>query len=134
MSRRTRVAVIGGGSWGTTVASLAARNAPTTLWSRRADVVEEIERDHVNSVYLPGETLDPALEATDDLQAAAELADVLVMAVPSHGFRSVLSDLAPHLRPWVPIVSLTKGLEQGTHYRMTQVIEEVLPGHPAGVL
>jgi glycerol-3-phosphate dehydrogenase (NAD(P)+) len=56
------------------------------------------------------------------------------MAVPSHGFRAILERAAEYVRPWVPIVSLTKGLEQDTHHRMTEVIEEVLPGHPAGVL
>jgi glycerol-3-phosphate dehydrogenase (NAD(P)+) len=126
--------VIGGGSWGTTVASLTARNAPTILWSRRPEVAEEIERDHVNSVYLPGEELDPALEATSDLTHAVEHADVLVMAVPSHGFRDVLQQAAPHVRPWVPIVSLTKGLEPDTMKRMTELIGEVLPEHPAGTL
>jgi glycerol-3-phosphate dehydrogenase (NAD(P)+) len=128
------VAVIGGGSWGTTVASLAAHNCPTTLWTRRPEVAEEIEREHTNDRYLPGEQLHSELRATSSLAEAAGQADVLVMAVPSHGFREVLERAAPHLRPWVPIVSLTKGLEQDTHRRMTQVIEDVLPGHPAGVL
>jgi glycerol-3-phosphate dehydrogenase (NAD(P)+) len=128
------VSVIGGGSWGTTVASLAARNAPTLLWTRRPEVADEVERDHTNSAYLPGERLDESLNATADLGQAAESADVLVMAVPSHGFRDVLEQAAPHVRPWVPIVSLTKGLEQGTDKRMTEVIGDVLPGHPAGVL
>jgi glycerol-3-phosphate dehydrogenase (NAD(P)+) len=126
--------VIGGGSWGTTVASLAARNAPTILWTRRPEVAEEIERDHANSAYLPDEELDPELHATTDLEHAVTKADVLVMGVPSHGFRDVLTEAAPFVRPWVPIVSLTKGLERDSHDRMTQVIESVLPGHPAGVL
>jgi glycerol-3-phosphate dehydrogenase (NAD(P)+) len=85
-------------------------------------------------VYLPGEELDPQLHATSDLERAVGEADVLVMAVPSHGFREILEVAAPYLRPWVPIVSLTKGLEQSTQRRMTEVIEEVIPGHPAGVL
>ena len=84
--------MIGGGSWGTTVASLAARNAPTMLWTRRPEVAEEIERDHVNSEYLPGEQLDRDAPRDDrDLEQAVEQADVLVMAVPSHGFRDVLA-------------------------------------------
>jgi glycerol-3-phosphate dehydrogenase (NAD(P)+) len=126
--------VIGGGSWGTTVASLAARNAPTMIWTRRQDVAEEIESDHANSEYLPGERLDERLRATTDLEEAAGKADVIVMAVPSHGFRDVLEQAAPYIRPWVPIVSLTKGLEQETRNRMTEVIRDVLPNHPAGVL
>ncbi len=134
MSRPTRVAVIGGGSWGTTVASLAARNAPTLIWSRRDEVAEEIEREHTNSAYLPEEHLDPALHATSDLEEATSQADVLVMAVPSHGFRDVLEQAAPYVRPWVPIVSLTKGMERDSQCRMTQVVDAVLPGHPAGVL
>jgi glycerol-3-phosphate dehydrogenase (NAD(P)+) len=116
------------------VASLTARNAPTMLWARRSEIAEEIERDHVNSAYLGDELLDPELRATSSLEEAVSQADVLVMAVPSHGFRKVLEQAAPHVRPWIPIVSLTKGLEQDTLQRMTQVIGEVLPGHPAGVL
>jgi glycerol-3-phosphate dehydrogenase (NAD(P)+) len=134
MSRQTRVAVIGGGSWGTTVASLAARNAPTILWTRRPEIAEEINAECTNSAYLPDERLDEDLQATSDLEEAATTADVLVMAVPSHGFRDVLQQAAPYIRPWVPIVSLTKGLEQESHSRMTEVIEELLPQHPAGVL
>ncbi len=134
MSRQTRVAVIGGGSWGTTVASLAARNAPTVLWTRRPETAEEINCDHVNSAYLPDVPLDERLDATCDIEEATTAADVLVMAVPSHGFRNVLEQAAPYVRPWVPIISLTKGLEQESHSRMTEVIEDLLPQHPAGVL
>ncbi|HEX9995385.1 MAG TPA: NAD(P)H-dependent glycerol-3-phosphate dehydrogenase [Acidimicrobiales bacterium] len=129
-----RVAVIGAGSWGTTVASLACGNAPTVLWARRPDLAEEIDRDHVNRAYLPDHPLPPSLRATADLEEAVREADVLVMAVPSHGFRSTLEAMAGHVRAWVPVVSLTKGLEQGTRRRMSEVVREVLPGHPVGVL
>jgi len=61
-------------------------------------------------------------------------ADVIVMGVPSQVFRGVLEDAKPHIRPWVPIVSLSKGLEMGTRMRMTEIIEATMPGHPAGVL
>ena len=129
-----RVAVIGAGSWGTTVASLAAVNGPTVLWARRRDVAEEIGEDRTNSAYLPGVELPVALEATPLLEEAVADADVVVMAVPSHGFRAVLEEAAPHVRAWVPVVSLSKGLEQGTRLRMTEVVNDVLPEHPAGVL
>jgi glycerol-3-phosphate dehydrogenase (NAD(P)+) len=129
-----RVVVLGAGSWGTTVAHLAAHNTPTTLWARRSDVAEEINTKHTNTRYLPDFTLHEGLVATDDLSAAVGCADVLVMGVPSSGFRETLHDVEKHLRPWVPVVSLAKGLEQGTHLRMTQVIQEELPGHPYGVL
>jgi glycerol-3-phosphate dehydrogenase (NAD(P)+) len=132
--RQPKVAVIGSGSWGTTVASIVARKNPTMLWSRSPETVAEIVATHTNERYLPGIVLTESLAATHDLRAAVEPADIIIMAVPSHGFRTVLTDLAPYLRPWTPIVSLVKGLEQVTHLRMTQVVEEVVPGHPAGVL
>ncbi len=131
---RIRVAVIGAGSWGTTVAHLAAHNAPTVLWARDPDVAREIDAEHVNGRYLAGYALHPDLRATSDIAEAVSGADVVVMGVPSHGFRSTLEDVRAHLRPWVPVVSLAKGLEQGSRKRMTEVIAEVLPGHPYGVL
>lgn len=129
-----RVAVIGAGSWGTTVACISSRNCPTVLWARRDEVAREVDGAHTNSTYLPGFDLHPELRATSSLEEAIGHADVVVMAVPSHGFREVLAEAAPHVRPWVPVLSLTKGIEQGTHMRMTQVINEVLPDHPAGAL
>jgi glycerol-3-phosphate dehydrogenase (NAD(P)+) len=128
------VSIIGAGSWGTTVASLVAANTLTTIWARSAETVREIERAHTNSAYLPGESLHPQLRATTRVDDAVHSADVLVMAIPSSGFRAVLADAAPFVRPMIPVVSLTKGLELGTGSRMTQVVAEVLPGHPAGVL
>lgn len=125
---------MGAGSWGTTVGSLAAANAATTVWARDEAVAGEIESAHRNSRYLPGFDLHPELRATAILEEAASRADVLVMAVPSHGMRAVLEETSPVLRPWIPIVSLAKGLEAGTRKRPTEVIAEVLPGHPAGVL
>ena len=129
-----RMAVVGAGSWGTTVASLAAENTPTTLWARRGDVAAEINSSHRNPGYLGDTALSPSLRASADLVETVSTADVVVMAVPSHGFRQVLSEAAPHVRPWVPIVSLSKGLEQGTLLRMSEVANEVMPGHPVAVL
>jgi glycerol-3-phosphate dehydrogenase (NAD(P)+) len=134
VSRQARVAVIGAGSWGTTVASLAAANTPTVLWARRDELATEIDQRHTNKAYLPDLELDPGLRGTSSIEEAVAVADVLVMAVPSHGYREVLEQAAPHIRPWIPIVSLVKGLERGTRLRMTEVIEQVAPGHPAGVL
>ena len=125
-----RVAVIGAGSWGTTVASLACRNCETVLWARRSEVAKEIAEDHTNRGYLPDVKLPEALKATADLEEAVSDADVLVIGVPSHGFREILGQLVPYVRPWIPVVSLTKGLEQGSMLRMTQIVEELLPGHP----
>ena len=129
-----QVAVIGGGSWGTTVAHLCAKNAPTTLWARREEVAIEVRDHHTNSAYLKGFELTPTLHATASMEEAVCSADLLVMGVPSHGMRETARELASCLRPWVPVVSLSKGLEQGTRLRMTEVLQQELPGHPAGVL
>ncbi|WP_187276482.1 NAD(P)H-dependent glycerol-3-phosphate dehydrogenase [Parahaliea maris] len=129
-----KVGLLGGGSWGTTVASLVARNAPITLWARNADTVTEINQQHRNSKYLGDATLPERLRASTDIQETVADADVVVMAIPSQNFRLVLEEVKQHVRPWVPIVSLTKGLELDTRMRMTEVINDVLPGHPVGVL
>lgn len=128
-----RMAVVGAGSWGTTVASLAATNTPTTLWARRDDVAHAINSEHKNPDYL-GAILSPELRATTSLEVAVASADIVVMAVPSHGFRQVLAEASGFIRPWVPIVSLSKGLEAGSMLRMSQVANEVMPGHPVAVL
>jgi len=129
-----RVAVVGAGSWGTTVAHLCANNAPTVLHSRREDVAEAINDRHENPRYLAGFPLHPDLRASTDLAHVVRDADVLVMGVPSSAFRDTLIAVRPHLRPWVPVVSLAKGFELGSHKRMTQLVEEELPDHPVGVL
>jgi glycerol-3-phosphate dehydrogenase (NAD(P)+) len=129
-----RVAVIGAGSWGTTLAHLASRNTPTRLWARRAEVATEIDTEHTNRRYLPGFSLHETLRSSCDITEVVADADVLVMGVPSHGFRAALVAAAAYVRPWIPVLSLAKGLEQGTNLRMTEIINEVLPGHPAGVL
>jgi len=134
MSRTLNVSLLGGGSWGTTVASLVSRNAPVTLWARNPETVAEINDKHTNEVYLPGAKLPKKLVATDDIAEAVKSSDVIIMGIPSHNFRSVLLEVKKHIRAWVPIISLTKGLELETGMRMTQVINEVLPGHPVGVL
>ena len=128
------MAVLGGGSWGTTVASIVARSAPTVLWARSPEVAEEVGRQGRNSRYLGDIPLTDGLRATDSLAQAVQDADIVVMGVPSHGFRGVLEQVVPHVRPWIPVVSLVKGLEQVTDHRMTEIVAEVLPGHPAGVL
>ncbi len=129
-----RVAVVGAGSWGTTVAHLCAHNVSTTLYSRREEVTVAINERHQNPRYLEGFDLHPALVASSDLAATVSDADVLVMGVPSSGFRETIIELRSHLRPRVPVVSLAKGLELSTRKRMTEVVEEELPGHPVGVL
>jgi glycerol-3-phosphate dehydrogenase (NAD(P)+) len=134
MTRQMRVGVLGGGSWGTTIASLACGNTPTMLWARDPDIAAEIESEHRNSRYLDDRPLPEALRASSDLAEVAAFADVLVVGVPSHAMRGVLAEAAAHVRPWVPVLSLVKGLEVETRKRPTEVISEELPGHPVGLL
>jgi len=131
---KLKVGVLGGGSWGTTVASLAARNTETTIWARDEATVTEINENHTNEKYLPDAKLHNRLKAVSDIEALVASSDVLVIGIPSHAFREVLDGVKEFVRPWVPVVSLTKGLERTTNKRMTEIIHEVLPGHPAGVL
>ena len=126
--------LLGGGSWGTTVAALIARNASITMWARDQGTVDEVNSRHTNSKYLPDATLPEELRATSDIEEAVAMMDVIVMGIPSQSFRGVLEQIKPHIRPWVPVISLSKGLELSSGKRMTEVINEVLPGHPAGVL
>ena len=87
------VAVLGGGSWGTTVASLVARNTAVTLWARDPATVEEINANNSNSRYLPGARLNKDLAATNQIADAVREADVVVMGIPSQNFRAVLDEV-----------------------------------------
>ena len=129
-----RLAVIGAGSWGTTVAALGTRNAEhVSLWARRPELAEVIAGTGENGDYLPGRPLGP-VAATARLDEALDGADVVALAVPSHGFRSVLEAAAPAVPAGALLLSLAKGLEQGTLKRMTEVAAEVLPGHAGGAI
>jgi glycerol-3-phosphate dehydrogenase (NAD(P)+) len=128
------VAVIGAGSWGTAVAGLVADSFPTTLWVRSPDLASSIERNRENETYLSGVHLPDGLTATSSLEQAVTGASVVFMAVPSHGFRTVLGALAPYVVDVEAIISLSKGIENETNLRMSEVIGEVLPDVPAGVL
>ncbi len=132
--RSMRVAVIGAGSWGTTVASVVAPNASTVLWARNAELVAAMSSTRRNDRYLPDAPLPDNLEFTASLKEAVSSADVVVMGVPSHGFRDVVSEAAQFVRPWVPVVSLSKGLERSSLKRMSEVVADEMPGHPVAVL
>jgi glycerol-3-phosphate dehydrogenase (NAD(P)+) len=128
-----RVTVVGAGSWGTALARLAAERAEVRLWAREPEVVEAVRESRENVMYLPGHRLPPGLTCTGDLAEALEGAEAVVMAVPSHGFRAVLQAAAPHLPPAAPLVSVTKGIEQGTLKRMTEIVFEETGADPGRV-
>ena len=121
--------MIGAGSWGTTVAAIVNEHAPTVLWGRDPALVDAISRTHENPTYLPGIPLPESLQATADLAAACTDADIVIMAVPSHGYRAVLCATAGVIGSDVPIVSVSKGVERDTLLRMSEVTLDVLPDH-----
>ncbi|MCK5637645.1 MAG: NAD(P)H-dependent glycerol-3-phosphate dehydrogenase [Flavobacteriaceae bacterium] len=131
---KLNVGILGGGSWGTTVASLTAHNSNSILWARNKKVVQEINDHHTNNKYLPNAKLYRKLIASNSIEETVRKADVIVLGVPTQNLRQVLTDAKPFIRPWVPIINLAKGFEVNTNLRMTEIIEEIMPGHPAGVL
>ena len=124
-----RAAVIGAGAWGTTIASLLATRADTTVWAREAAVVQAINERHENPLFMPGSPLTPSLRASGDVGAALAGAGVVLMAVPSQYFRSVLEAARASIVDDTPFLSLTKGIEEGSLLRMTEIAAEVLDGH-----
>jgi glycerol-3-phosphate dehydrogenase (NAD(P)+) len=128
----TRVAVVGAGSWGTAVAGIAAGNTDTVLWARRPELAHAMREQHENPEYLPGLPLPESLEFTADLGEACAAAEVVVLGVPSHGLRAVLTEARPFIGEGVPVISLAKGVEQGSLRRMTEVVDEVLGEHDPG--
>jgi len=116
------------------VASVVAPNASTVLWARNAELVAAMSSTRRNDRYLPDAPLPDNLEFTASLKEAVSSADVVVMGVPSHGFRDVVSEAAQFVRPWVPVVSLSKGLERSSLKRMSEVVADEMPGHPVAVL
>jgi len=128
-----RVAVIGAGSWGTTVAALSGTHATVKLWARKPETAEAINEAGSNPIYLPDLRLPPSVVATADLEEALDRAEVVVMAVPSHGFRAVVREAVSFVPSGVPIVSLTKGIEQDSRRRMTEIVLEELDHAPQRV-
>jgi glycerol-3-phosphate dehydrogenase (NAD(P)+) len=128
MTEVPKVAVVGAGSWGTAFSNaLALKGLKVTLWARRAEIADSIQEVHQNPDYLADVFLTPRLRATSDLEQAVEGAAVVVMAVPSHGFREVVREVSRYAAGRPPIVSLAKGLELDTNKRMSQVIAEEVP-------
>lgn len=127
----TRIAVVGGGAWGTALADLLARKGDTvTLWAREPEVVEAVNRAHENPVFLPGAALAPGLRAEGDVAAAVRGAEVVVSAAPSHAVRAVMAQAVPAFprsgaQPLV--VSVSKGLDPERLERPSCVLGDVLP-------
>jgi glycerol-3-phosphate dehydrogenase (NAD(P)+) len=122
-----RIAVIGAGSWGTALSIIAGRAGhQVRVWSRSRDVVEEINREHVNSKYLASHVIPEGVGATVDLSEALQGAEFVLLASPSHVTRELVVRMLPDLKPQTILISATKGIEIETGKRVSQVVRDVL--------
>ncbi len=124
----SRIAVIGGGAWGTALAAVAARRGghEVRLWALEKEVCDSIAREHVNTMFLPGCKLPESLKVTNDFREALEGAEIVLSVMPSHHCRRSFEHMAQWLRPEMLFVSATKGIENDTFLRMSEVIREVV--------
>ncbi len=126
-----KVTILGTGSWGTALAKVLADNQVNVqMWGIEQDVIKEINDQHQNSSYLPGLKLAPIIKATNDLEKAVAACELLVFAVPTKAIRKVAESIVPILsrsKVCPIIMHVSKGLEQGSHLRISQVIEATIP-------
>ncbi len=130
-----KIAVIGSGGWGTAIATLVARNGyPVTLWSYLQEESEALATDHENKRFLPGVILPDNISYTASLEEAAKDAEIMVMVTPSQALAATAENLSPFVKPGTIIVSASKGLEQDTQKRLSQVIKEAIPQATVAVM
>ena len=130
-----RLAVIGGGAWGTALASVAIRaGSAVMVWARDPEVVAAINNRHENPVFLPGIALDPAITATTDFEAAITGANAALLVVPAQFLRGVLRDVAALLSGAMPVLLCAKGIEAESLKTMSELAEEIAPRCPLAVL
>ena len=130
-----KLAIIGGGSWGTALAIvLSPRFESVSLWVHEADLAARMESSRENDIFLPGFPLPKNVQAVTDLGRAIEGAEIVLGVMPSHHARGLYTAMLPHLSPSMMLVSATKGLEQSSLLRMSEVIEQVVPAPRVAVL
>jgi len=124
----SEIAIIGAGAWGTALSIVAGRNGNhrVRLWAHEKEVRESVEARRINELFLPGEVIPASVRVTNDLGEALRDADIVISVMPSNHCRRLFENMRPHLRPEMLFVSATKGLEDGSLARMTEVIAQVL--------
>lgn len=129
-----KIGVIGGGAWGTALAQVLAKNErDVLLWAMEQDVVDSINKEHENDMYLPAVSLHETLKATNDLHEAAK-ADVLLLVTPAQYVRTTLESIKGELSKGKPVVICSKGIELNSGLLLTQVAEQVVPDATIAVL
>jgi glycerol-3-phosphate dehydrogenase (NAD(P)+) len=129
MTDKSKIAVLGAGSWGTALANLAAENGnQVTIWSRNDEQVDEINNLHTNDKYLPDAKLDEHLKATANMEEAIQDSEVILSVVPTLATEAVAQQLAPLLKDKKVLIGhATKGLQPETNFRISQIIEKIIP-------
>lgn len=129
-----KIGVLGGGAWGTALAAAANQaGRDTLLWAREPEVVSAVNETHENTHFLPGVALDSGLKATGDLADFADR-DAILMVAPAQYTRVMAAELIKHIRPKVPLIICSKGIEVLTGKLLSDAIAEVAPDHPVCVL
>lgn len=130
----SHIGIVGGGAWGTALATAVRRAGRSViLWAREAEVVEAINARHENPAFLPGVALDPAIRATGELAEAARTDAVLLVAPAQHS-RTVCRALADDLAPRTPLIVCAKGIENGSAALMSEIVAETCPAASIAVL
>lgn len=128
MQELRRIAVLGGGSWGTAVAQLlATKGYDVSLWAREKEIIQSVNRDHENCLFHPGHQLDPRLQANGDLRATIDASALLVIAIPTQYIRATLQPLRERLGADKTLVSISKGIENGTLLTVSQLLRDMHP-------
>lgn len=125
-----KAAVVGAGSWGTTLANVLAQNGmKVALWARRPELAEEIRIYRENKTYLPGVEISDSIDVSSDLEKVIYGSDFVVMVVPSHSMSAICRQIGKYIKDEAIIISASKGLEIDTLRRMSQILSDELPSH-----
>ncbi|MDG2269494.1 MAG: NAD(P)-dependent glycerol-3-phosphate dehydrogenase [Alphaproteobacteria bacterium] len=129
------ICIIGAGAWGTALAQCASRaGRDVRLWAREKDVVHAINQRNENMRFLPGVALEPGINATNDIDAAATNADAILLVTPAQHLRALVHKITLSVGAGAPLVICTKGIEQHTGKLMSDIVAEAAPDHPIAVL
>jgi glycerol-3-phosphate dehydrogenase (NAD(P)+) len=133
--KKTKVAIVGAGSWGTALATVLDRKGiDLKLWVREDDLLESMKENRENEYYLPGVRLGDRIHLTGDMEECIDGCETIIFSVPSHAIRAVVSEIAPSVKHHQKIVNVAKGLDTETLKRLSEVIKEKLPDNPVAAL
>lgn len=134
-NKNTKVAVLGGGSFGTVIANMVAENQiPVTLWMRSEENAQQVIQSGENAAYLPGYKLNHTLKITADLHSSVSSADVVFFAIPSSSFRTLATEVRDFLKPGTLLISTAKGIETDSFMLPSQILEQQIPHCEVGVI